>query len=193
MSKPYNAPNYSEEELKAIRRARRRKVEKKWREKHKEESNAKQRRAYNRHVEARRKSAREKYHRMKGDFTDADRERFREYSLRHYRKYRDKCNESARKRAAERLKFMQDFKESNGCTDCKQSFPHYILEFDHRPPHTGRGPVNQLYGRCWEVLLTEIEKCDVVCANCHRIRTWKRRQEKLSSLIQESAVNTMQN
>ena len=26
-----------------------------------------------------------------------------------------------------------------------------------------------------EALLTEIEKCDVVCAICHRIRTWNRR------------------
>jgi len=33
----------------------------------------------------------------------------------------------------------------------------------------------------WVALLEEIEKCDVVCANCHRIRTVERLEEVMKA------------
>lgn len=34
-----------------------------------------------------------------------------------------------------------------------------------------------------QVLLDEIEKCDIVCANCHRHRTWMRKTQPKSAEV----------
>lgn len=49
------------------------------------------------------------------------------------------------------------------------------MDFDHKPGTTKRRVVNKMPGRFGlEAILAEIEKCDAVCANCHRVRTHKR-------------------
>lgn len=57
------------------------------------------------------------------------------------------------------------------CADCKQSFPPYVMDFDHLDPST------KLRGVAWlrseRAIREEAAKCEVVCANCHRIRTWE--------------------
>jgi len=68
--------------------------------------------------------------------------------------------------------------KSRPCIDCGHSFPPECMDFDHV-----RGekimPVSRLSKdwRSLKLLLEEIEKCDVVCANCHRIRTTSRMKE----------------
>lgn len=54
------------------------------------------------------------------------------------------------------------------------------MELDHRQDTLKVGAVSNLVGGgCTdEKLLNEIAKCDVVCANCHRMRTYLRREEK---------------
>ena len=57
--------------------------------------------------------------------------------------------------------------------DCGESDP-LVLEFDHLRDKSfaiSRGWAD----RGWESILREIEKCEVVCANCHRRRTLTRR------------------
>jgi hypothetical protein len=71
---------------------------------------------------------------------------------------------------------LHRYKEESGCLDCKARLPHYVLEFDHKPEFEkidGVYAVMKNFGmkKAWE----EIAKCDVVCANCHKIRTYKRK------------------
>lgn len=57
--------------------------------------------------------------------------------------------------------------------------PEYlaVLEFDHRPNEVKSFNISsRMYSGKIEDLIAEIEKCDIVCANCHRIRTTKRKQ-----------------
>jgi len=60
------------------------------------------------------------------------------------------------------------------CMDCKQTFPPECMDFDHREPGTKRTEISRIrhYGK--EAILSEIAKCDLVCANCHRVRTHAR-------------------
>ena len=68
------------------------------------------------------------------------------------------------------------------CTDCKQSFPVVCMDFDHV---RGKKKFNigKAFSRPKKAILKEIAKCEVVCSNCHRIRTYKRSlcQQTISS------------
>lgn len=58
------------------------------------------------------------------------------------------------------------------CTDCGQSFPSVCMDFDH-VRGTKVKAIAQMVGQTWSVerLLEELKKCELVCSNCHRIRT----------------------
>jgi hypothetical protein len=66
------------------------------------------------------------------------------------------------------------------CVDCNQTYPWYVMEFDHVPE---RGPklfdiaAKSRPGK--KTLEDELAKCDVICANCHKVRTYNRRKTDL--------------
>jgi hypothetical protein len=50
------------------------------------------------------------------------------------------------------------------------------MDFDHREDTPKRAAVTRMIGRVGRgALLEETSKCDIVCANCHRLRTFARR------------------
>jgi hypothetical protein len=70
-------------------------------------------------------------------------------------------------------KFLQDQKENKSCTDCGKSFPYFVLDWDHDIIKPKCCNISTIYRKGWSKkrILDEIGKCDLVCANCHRIRT----------------------
>lgn len=72
-------------------------------------------------------------------------------------------------------KFLQDLKASTPCTDCKNYFDPICMDFDHLPHEKKSFTISQVVQYSLELLLAEVEKCEIVCANCHRIRTRDRR------------------
>ena len=81
--------------------------------------------------------------------------------------------ESRRRR--EQTAMMQKLREVP-CVDCKQRFPFFAMDFDHRHSAQKSFEVTRMLGRlATERLLEEVAKCDIVCANCHRDRTYRRR------------------
>jgi hypothetical protein len=74
-----------------------------------------------------------------------------------------------------RTAWLRSLKEGKPCTDCGRVFPHQVLQWDHRPGFEKLGDISaDFWGRSREEVLTEIAKCDLVCANCHAIRTFTR-------------------
>ena len=70
------------------------------------------------------------------------------------------------------------------CHDCGINDPR-VLEFDHLPQFKKSFGIGRAVGgstRSWNSILKEIEKCEIVCANCHRIRTLERGSHKKSRL-----------
>lgn len=71
--------------------------------------------------------------------------------------------------------WIRELKESNPCLDCGISYPWYVMDFDHV---TGKksGNISKMVATsvAKEKLLEEISKCELVCANCHRERTFTR-------------------
>jgi hypothetical protein len=81
------------------------------------------------------------------------------------------------------LPALQKHKEDNGCADCGIYYPHYVLEFDHRPGTKKIGNVYHVLKKYGEKKgWAEVAKCDVVCSNCHKIRSFER-QEALSQNV----------
>jgi hypothetical protein len=68
--------------------------------------------------------------------------------------------------------------KSKPCRDCKKKFHPVCMDWDHRPRTKKLADVSRLViARCsWKRVLAEIRKCDLVCANCHRLRTFRREQ-----------------
>jgi transposase len=72
---------------------------------------------------------------------------------------------------------LRKIKEDSGCIDCGEKYPHYVLEFDHLPEYEKHGIVTSIARRySWKKAEEEIKKCEIVCKNCHGIRTWNRLQ-----------------
>lgn len=65
-----------------------------------------------------------------------------------------------------------DYFKENPCVDCGIANP-IVLEFDHIDGSTKFKEVSRMIGDgySWLKIQDEISKCDVRCANCHRIRT----------------------
>lgn len=80
-----------------------------------------------------------------------------------------------RRRRARIRKLVQEYKEERPCHDCHNKFPHYVTEFDHARG-SKRFNIGSLHTLVWSIILKELAKCDLVCANCHKIRSHKRNQ-----------------
>lgn len=66
------------------------------------------------------------------------------------------------------------------CADCGCRYPPYVMDFDHREGTAKKRGVSKMVnhgGIALKAILVEIDKCDLVCSNCHRIRTYRRKHE----------------
>lgn len=61
------------------------------------------------------------------------------------------------------------------CVDCGERYPYYVMEFDH-VRGTKLGNITFSVCNTANRLKAEIAKCDLVCANCHKVRTHERRK-----------------
>lgn len=63
------------------------------------------------------------------------------------------------------------------CADCGWIFHPAAMQFDHPPGVTKSGNVGDIRRAHNRLrLLAEIAKCELVCANCHAVRTFIRRR-----------------
>jgi hypothetical protein len=76
------------------------------------------------------------------------------------------------------VEFVRSYLMTHPCVDCGEADP-IVLDFDHRPSSKKIKNISRLsvHGRSIKAIQSEIDKCDVRCANCHRRMTHKRRQE----------------
>lgn len=81
-----------------------------------------------------------------------------------------------KRKFASRIALINQIKLERGCTDCGYRLHPAALHFDHLPGTIKYKNIAQMTSNTsLKVLMAEIAKCEVVCANCHAIRTAKRR------------------
>ncbi|MCH5645183.1 hypothetical protein [Gordonia sp. ABSL49_1] len=99
---------------------------------------------------------------------------------RHRPKRRLKCRQCTRaqmrKRYEDRRREIDEYKSARGCADCGWNKHPRALDFDHLPGSGKEYIVSQLVTGNYPMtkVWAEIAKCEVVCSNCHRIRTAER-------------------
>lgn len=90
--------------------------------------------------------------------------------------------EKTQRRTAEKKKEVQQMlsqiKEKSGCVDCGQKYKSYILDFDHVNGKKVANIGQMLNYFSIEDILKEVAKCEIVCSNCHRERTYQRKNNK---------------
>ena len=95
-------------------------------------------------------------------------------------KCRSCCNEEKEIRRLKKVKLVQRYKLLCGCKDCGYNKHPVALSFDHLNPdekpvrQKSRSAIN--YGWSISRIKSEIRKCEVVCVNCHHIRTYNDKQ-----------------
>ena len=94
----------------------------------------------------------------------------RAYRARRYE--RDGCWQDTSPKAAALKTWMIELK-SKPCLDCRGTFPVCCMDFDHRDYSEKKYNLGSMFAHHYsrELIEKELEKCDLVCANCHRIRT----------------------
>ncbi len=92
---------------------------------------------------------------------------------RHYYTNRQSYIDKALRRKKEVRGWVNKLKEASPCTDCNKAYPYYVMDFDHVGDKNIE--INKLINSCSiRRLEEEIKNCELVCSNCHRIRTYER-------------------
>lgn len=102
----------------------------------------------------------------------------KKYDAKRYQKIKKKRYKQTKDRRKKLTKWYRKLK-SHPCTDCGMTFHPAAMQFDHTSSEDKRNNVANLVsmGLGKKTVLAEIEKCDLVCANCHAIRTFNRREK----------------
>jgi hypothetical protein len=86
---------------------------------------------------------------------------------------RDKMLDYYRSRGSEHRSFVDSLK-NNPCLDCGETYPPFCMEFDHVEDGK-RFNIGKMSNHKRDQVLKEIEKCELVCCACHRVRTQTRK------------------
>jgi hypothetical protein len=108
-----------------------------------------------------------------------DRDYFNEAWRRWYHANKERKLEWQARRRRELKAWLAELKATKQCLRCAESAPE-CLQFHHRDPTRKDFDIWRALARGWSRprILAEIEKCDVLCANCHLIHHWTERQTR---------------
>lgn len=106
---------------------------------------------------------------------------------RYQRKYQRANPETYRlsvKRRDDKVRSLIWEAKARPCADCGVQYPPWVMDLDHLDPGDkspklrGDGRKGRMGSLPMAELVREIAKCEVVCANCHRQRTYLQRHRR---------------
>lgn len=101
----------------------------------------------------------------------------------YYLKIREKKTARRLKLKDQKLKIVNQLK-SKGCTDCGKKYSEVAMDLDHVGKK--RKDISSIIqqDRGIQFLMDELKECEVVCSNCHRIRSKNRKSKTKFSVRQ---------
>jgi hypothetical protein len=85
---------------------------------------------------------------------------------------------SIAKQKAYLAQYLRDLKTKTPCVDCGINYPYYVMDFDHVRGVKHANVMELVSTLSKKRIDQEIAKCEIVCSNCHRIRTHMRKMAK---------------
>jgi hypothetical protein len=100
----------------------------------------------------------------------------REYDAAYFQLTRERRRDQKRERRARLAEWYRDLKAGRPCADCGGTFHYAAMVWDHVPGQGKEVEVSRLLmqGQSKRRILEEIARCELVCANCHAVRTVER-------------------
>jgi hypothetical protein len=98
----------------------------------------------------------------------------RRLSNQKYHRLNKKSHQEKVKKTKEAFRrWAEDLKRDRPCVDCQRRFPPCCMDWHHKDPSTKVDTVGRITATGNKSrVLAEIIKCELVCSNCHRIRTF---------------------
>lgn len=117
------------------------------------------------------------FHRRRGGYQTWCKDCRRGYDASYHRETQALRVEQKRERHAEFIEWYMALKADRSCADCGQSFHPAAMQWDHLPGAEKLASVADLCRKnSRKRVLEEIAKCELVCANCHAVRTFQRQR-----------------
>jgi hypothetical protein len=97
------------------------------------------------------------------------------YDHDYHARNRERRRQQVKERRRRLHAWNNELKSSMPCADCGQFFPPVAMTWDHLPGSEKITEVSNLV-RAGKTLQArkEVEKCELVCANCHAVRSYDR-------------------
>lgn len=95
----------------------------------------------------------------------------------HYQANKARRYAHNKRRQKEFRAWYTSLKEGKPCADCGQIFHPAAMQWDHLPEFEKSGSLGELVRHgSRDLIVREIAKCELVCANCHAVRTVRRHE-----------------
>jgi hypothetical protein len=116
------------------------------------------------------------FHRRHGGLQTWCKDCRRSYDAEYWRRTRVERLRKRRIRRRELIAWYRKLKQDRPCADCEATFHHAAMHWDHLPGAAKCSEISNMVLRGFrrEAILDEIDKCELVCANCHAVRTFNR-------------------
>ena len=107
---------------------------------------------------------------------EARRAYFREYNKGWYRRHKERLLEKRRQHNGELRQWLRQYKSKLSCRECGESHPA-CLQFHHRDRKGKSFDISHSIGiwgyMTFKRMKEEVDKCDILCGNCHALLHWR--------------------
>jgi len=103
------------------------------------------------------------------EWREKNKDKVRAARRRWYWRNREHAKQKVIERKERIRDWFQEYKKTLSCVTCGEDHPACLV-FHHKDPNEKEIDISKAWSGGWgiERILKEIDKCDALCANCHR-------------------------
>jgi hypothetical protein len=105
-----------------------------------------------------------------------DPEKLKAYKALWHQRNKERRTAAIKLRRSQKRQYVHSLKEGVECLDCGVEYPPYVYDFDHLPEFKKEFDLSStgMRDKTMEQIIAEVAKCELICSNCHRHRTYIR-------------------